>query len=116
MRRHRKGRWLERWTDEHSLRGSPLGNVAISRRDRRLLRSRASSVFRSGLNLSEDPNMDVSKLTAGTVYVSIHDVPYIILKLVDQTVTARCERGNRNNSFEIDLARFAAFMKSELLN
>lgn len=60
--------------------------------------------------------MDKSDIQELTSYISIHDVPYRVIRIDGQKVTARCESGKNNNAeFEISLGRFATSMKRRAL-
>lgn len=54
--------------------------------------------------------MTKNEIAPGRVYLSIHDVPYRVLKMTEDRVSAKCETG-RSKSFDMPVEEFAESMK-----
>lgn len=60
--------------------------------------------------------MDKTEIEPQATYTSVNDVPYRVLRIDGQKVTAQCMSGAKNAPFEISLGRFAATMKSAAIH
>ena len=54
--------------------------------------------------------MTVDKIKPGHSYMSIHYVPYLVLAITDETITARCLSGRGSKNFKMPAEQFAAAM------